>query len=237
MKRFIFLILFCIFSQCFAYDLYSQPTQRILDYSNVLSESQNTSILSTLNLIYDTESQTEIEVLIIPALPQNKTLIDLNTELFNKWKLGNKDLNNGILVTIVTSTNNIRISTGRGMDGMLPDSYLGRLMDDNHIKEQLINKQYYSAISKTIESMNYSIKHNQFGAHDTSNIQFKFIIAVIIAVILFLIIGSFIKCGDSLLSLVFLEFILRTFLIIIQVMISVSSIGGGGSSNGGGSSR
>lgn len=237
MKKFVFLFLFGVLSQCFGYDLYSQPTQRILDYSNVLTESQNTSILSTLNLIYDTESQTEIEVLLIPALPSNTTLVDLNTKLFNKWKLGNKDLNNGILVTIVTSTNNIRISTGRGMDGMLPDSYLGRIMDDNHIKEQIANKQYYSAITKTLESMNYSIKHNQFGAHDNSNIQFKFIIIVIITIILFLIIGSFIKCGDSLLSLVFLDFILRTFLIIVQVMVSISSVGGGGSSNGGGSSR
>ena len=231
-KILLFICVFITFN-VFGYDLYSQPTSRVIDYSNVLSNTQIQILNNKLNTIFKNESNTEIEVLLIPKLQDGLDLVDLNTKLFNSWKLGDKNLNNGVLITIVTDTNNIRISTGSGLEGALPDSYLGRIMDENQIKIKLVNKDYFNAINIVTESMNSSIIKENFGDIKLT-INRNYIIAIIVLVIGILVIGAFIPMGDSVLTFYLIYYL---FEILLMILTTAVKIGGGGGSSGGGSSR
>ena len=50
-------------------------------------------------------------------------------ELGNKWGIGNKDENNGVLILLATEDRKIWVSVGDGLGGALPDSKTGRFID------------------------------------------------------------------------------------------------------------
>jgi len=50
--------------------------------------------------------------------------------LFNLWGIGNSRNNSGLLLVYVTSLRGIRFQTGAGIEGLLPDAYLNRLLEE-----------------------------------------------------------------------------------------------------------
>jgi uncharacterized protein len=52
------------------------------------------------------------------------------TELFNHWGIGKKGENNGILVLVALQQRRIEVETGYGIEGILPDSEIGMLLQD-----------------------------------------------------------------------------------------------------------
>lgn len=49
--------------------------------------------------------------------------------LFNHWGIGNSYNNSGLLAVYVTSLRGIRFQTGAGIEGLLPDAYLTKLLE------------------------------------------------------------------------------------------------------------
>ncbi len=47
------------------------------------------------------------------------------TALFNRWKMGDKDANNGLLVLLVLDQRRMEMETGYGLEGIVPDGWLG----------------------------------------------------------------------------------------------------------------
>lgn len=230
-KKIIPLIFIFFIVNVFGYDIYSQPQSRVVDYSNVLSLKNIQTLNYELNNIYTKEGHTEIQVVIIPNLESNINLVDLNTKLFNTWQLGDKKLNNGVLITIVTNINKIRISTGSGLEGALPDSYLGRILDENKIHQKIMNKDYYNAINTIVESINVNIVNEKFNTQSYIKLT-KLQISGIIIICIILIIGIFIPVGDSVLTFYIFYYLIQFLLLILS-----SKIGGGGGSSGGGTDR
>lgn len=50
------------------------------------------------------------------------------TKLFEKWKIGKSDKDNGLLMLIVLDDRKVVIRTGRGLEGVLPDVVCGRII-------------------------------------------------------------------------------------------------------------
>lgn len=241
--RYFKIILVCflglISNICFAdngesIDYYQKPMYRIQDYTHSIRGQELSYINSQLKNIYDTEKGTEIEVVLIPTLPQNTTIEMFSLTAFNKWKLGTKDLNNGVLIVIVKDTSSIRIQTGSGIDGALPDSYLGRVMDDNHIKQQLQSGIYYKPINQMIESINTQISKEYKGA-TYSGLSIEQWVLIFIVICLIFFVGVAKTFGDTFLTFLIIRALFELLIVIINV--GISAIGGGGGSSGGGSSR
>lgn len=51
-------------------------------------------------------------------------------KLFNYWGIGNSDNNSGVLLLYVTSMRAMRFQTGAGIEGLLPDAYFKRLLEE-----------------------------------------------------------------------------------------------------------
>lgn len=53
---------------------------------------------------------------------------DFATALFDKWKVGKSDVDNGLLILVVPSIHAVQIRTGYGLEGVLPDAVCNRIL-------------------------------------------------------------------------------------------------------------
>lgn len=76
---------------------------------------------------------------------------DLGPQIFNKWKIGDQDKKNGVLILIseddLSGKREVFISTGYGIEGRLNDGKVGRIID-NFMLEDLKDGNYSKAINE-----------------------------------------------------------------------------------------
>ncbi|MBU5873027.1 TPM domain-containing protein, partial [Vibrio cholerae O1] len=59
---------------------------------------------------------------------------------FRQYGLGNKTMNNGVLLVVAVKDRKIRIEVGYGLEGALPDGKVGRILDQYAIPYLKENK-------------------------------------------------------------------------------------------------
>ena len=109
-----------------------EPTRifYVNDFANVIDENVEASI-TKVNLNYEKTSQ---KPQIVVATVQNMQGLDENkyaTDLFERWKIGNKEYNNGILIFLAIDERRIKIETGYGLEGAITDAEAGRILDSS----------------------------------------------------------------------------------------------------------
>lgn len=76
---------------------------------------------------------------------------DLGPQIFNKWKIGDQDKKNGVLILIseddLSGKREVFITTGYGIEGRLNDGKVGRIID-NFMLEDLKDGNYPKAINE-----------------------------------------------------------------------------------------
>lgn len=72
--------------------------------------------------LWDLRQQTSVEpaVVIVPSIG-DMTVEDFTRKLFDSWKIGKSDKDNGLLFLLVPEDRRVRIETGYGLEGVLPD--------------------------------------------------------------------------------------------------------------------
>ena len=80
--------------------------------------------------LYDLRLKTgaEVVVAVVPSLG-DKTIEEFSEELFTSWGIGKSDKDNGVLVVIAPNEKKVRIATGYGMEGILPDITAKKIID------------------------------------------------------------------------------------------------------------
>ena len=100
------------------------------DFVGLISEDAKSNIVR-VNLNYEnTEEKPQIVIAVVPdmqGLDENKYAV----ELFEKWGIGNKKYDNGVLVLLAMEERRIKIEVGYGLEGAITDSVSGRILDDS----------------------------------------------------------------------------------------------------------
>ena len=80
------------------------------------------------------EAQTKVEMCVV-ALESigDKDCFDFCYELFQRWGIGQAGQNTGVLVCFVLDSHDIRIMTGVGLEGVLPDARCSQIIHDHMI--------------------------------------------------------------------------------------------------------
>lgn len=100
----------------------------INDYANVLSDETKSYILSnSAELAKRTTAQ--IVVVVLDSL-NGEDSEEYTINLFRKWKIGDDQSDNGLLIFLSVQDREIKIKTGYGLEGNLNDSKLGRFVDE-----------------------------------------------------------------------------------------------------------
>lgn len=113
----------------FAQDfLPAQPTGMVNDFANMLSSSEENRLENKLRNYRDTTTNAFV-IATIESL-QGYPIEDVATTLFNKWDIQYQQRNNGVLILISEQDRSIKIETGYGLEGAIPDIMANRIIND-----------------------------------------------------------------------------------------------------------
>ncbi|MGC6408104.1 TPM domain-containing protein [Bisgaard Taxon 45] len=162
------------------------PFQYVNDYTKTLSDNDKAVLERKLSQ-YGQETSSQIAVVIIPST-QEYDISQYAFELGDKWGIGRKQLNNGVLMLVAKQDRKMFIAVGQGLEGVLPDAFLSQLIRNQmtpHFKEG----QYAIGINQGIDYLIAASK-GEFDAQQVLEETWEdyipfLMIAIFIAFILF----------------------------------------------------
>jgi uncharacterized protein len=121
------------------------PPRLVNDFSNVLSASEHQKLEQKLR-IYNDSTSSELAIIIIRSTGPYE-IAQYASELAQKWGIGKKQKDNGILLLVAVNDRKINISTGYGMEAVVPDAAAKRIIED-YIKPNFRNNNYYAGLDE-----------------------------------------------------------------------------------------
>lgn len=101
-------------------------TSSVVDLAGVLNHADQVKIAASL-LQFQRKYGPQLQVLVVPKL-EDETIESYSIKVVDKWKLGAKGKDNGVLLLVATENRKVRIEVGRGLEGDLPDVIAGRII-------------------------------------------------------------------------------------------------------------
>jgi uncharacterized protein len=100
------------------------PTGYVNDFAGVLSPSTRASV-EDLCIQVDRQAHAQIAVVTIKTLDNDVSVEEFATALEEKWKVGAKGTDRGVLMLLVMTPRRGRIEVGYGLEGILNDAKVG----------------------------------------------------------------------------------------------------------------
>jgi uncharacterized protein len=101
---------------------------RVTDISHTLSPEQESALEARL-AAFEKEKGSQIAVLLLPTT-RPETIEQYSIRVAEKWKLGRKGIDDGILVLMATQDREVRIEVGYGLEGVIPDVIAKRVIEE-----------------------------------------------------------------------------------------------------------
>ncbi|MEY4934743.1 MAG: hypothetical protein RIS64_1102 [Bacteroidota bacterium] len=188
-KWFITNILCLLLTLSFGQNLPEKPSppRLVNDFSNLMTP-QEQELLEKELVRYSDSTTTQITVITLPTL-DGYEIEPYGVELFRKWGIGTKK-NNGILVLVSTDPTRRRanITTGYGMEGVLPDMICKRIID-YQLVPNFKKKAYYDGLLATVKKIsqhaNGEYVNESFGQKDNGMTDGE-VVLMILFIILFI---------------------------------------------------
>lgn len=156
----VILIFFTFCTNIYANVSYS-PTNNFFvnDFANILSSSTESAIQQ---MAVSTQNATtaQIVVVTVPDL-EGRDIEGYSNELFNTWKIGSEEKDNGVLLLISSGDRKVRIEVGYGLEGAINDAKAGRILDDVAIP-YMKNNDYDTAVLGVVTQLQ-GIIYNEYG--------------------------------------------------------------------------
>ena len=106
----------------------SPPTAYFNDYAGVVSAADAQRLDAKLRAFAD-QTSTQVLVAVYRSLP-SPSLEDFTVRAAQSWRVGRKDWDNGAVLFVFVDDRKMRIETGYGLEGALPDQLAGRILDE-----------------------------------------------------------------------------------------------------------
>ena len=203
---------------------FPRPTGAVNDFANVIQADQR-AVMENLAREVLQKTGTAVVVATMPTVG-DMVVDDYATRLYESWGIGKKGEDKGVLILLALKERRVRIETGYGVEGILPDGVVGEIIR-LHVIPHLKQGDYGKGLSNAMTDVSDVIARNA-GVTLTGRPQLQpvqptggvpvspfTLLLFLIVVMLFL----FTATGRQILALLLL-----------------SSFGGGGRSYGGGSS-
>jgi uncharacterized protein len=115
-------ILLSLFCTIFVYGALTFPklTGRVVDEAGILSSGAKIKIESLLKSA-ENNSSNQVVVVTLKSL-QGNDIADYGYQLGRYWGIGQKKLNNGVLLIVAPNERKVRIEVGYGLEGKLTDA-------------------------------------------------------------------------------------------------------------------
>lgn len=210
---------------------YQKPKGWVNDYANVLSSSEESQLTRQLNGL-EQRSSNQVFIAIFPAIPDGEYLEDFSNKIFELWKPGLADQNNGILLAIFIKDRKIRIEVGYGLEDVLTDAQANTLITEI-LQPHFRKGNYYQGIAAAMDVLIPAVEGKyQIPVKKKSKSKKSPFSTIITIIIIFAILSRFRGGGSSGFGTRRRGSMLGPF--ILGSFLGSSSGGGFGSGGGGG---
>jgi uncharacterized protein len=127
-----------------------KPIAWVNDYAKLLSANEANALNSKLGY-YEDSTSTQIFVVTLDD-HGDQPISMLAAEIGQKWGVGQKGKENGMLILIYPADRQIWISTGYGLEEFIPDAVNKRIIE-TEIKPAFKNGQYYQGLDNATTVM------------------------------------------------------------------------------------
>lgn len=185
MKRLFLILVICLglLMPAFAADL-PKGSDYANDYANVLTEQTEEHINSTGRAFQESDG-TQVVVVTVESL-EEESVEDFSYDLFNDWGIGDKKEDKGVLILLSVVDRDIRIEVGDGMEGILNDAKVGRLIDTLAIPH-LAENDYDSGIKALFDGIVGVIGNPEASAEQESKDEDDDIVGTVIILIIIIL--------------------------------------------------
>lgn len=128
--------------------------QRVHDDAQVLKPETVDALEKQLK-VYEDSTSNQIAILIVQSL-DGDVLEEYSIRVVEKWKLGTKEKDNGVLLLIVVDDHKMRIEVGHGLEGVLTDAQSNRIIR-NEIAPNFRRGDYDAGVLAGIDGIIRSI--------------------------------------------------------------------------------
>jgi uncharacterized protein len=130
------------------------PPRLVNDFAGFLSPGEQ-NILEHKLVAFDDSTSTQITIVIVKDL-KGYDKADYAQRLGEKWGIGRKQLNNGILILVKPKTadsqGDVQIAQGYGLEGAIPDPTCAQVVD-NDILPAFRRGDYYGGLNKATTTL------------------------------------------------------------------------------------
>ncbi len=103
-----------------ALEVPQKPESHVNDYASILSGESKSAIEETL-ADFEAKTANQVVVATFEGL-EGQGIEDFSIRLAQKWKIGAKTKDNGVIVLVFKNDRQVRIETGYGLEGVLTDA-------------------------------------------------------------------------------------------------------------------
>jgi len=175
------------------------PARLVNDFAKVMTDEQVASLEYTLDT-FARSTTTQICIVTIPSL-NGYDIADYTFKLGEKWGVGQKDSNNGVVIVFKPKTEResgeVFVAVGYGLEGVIPDAVANRLIVNNEMIPHFRENDTYGGLLAGCKVI-MSLASSEFTAQDyeekvSGDGHYT---AFIIFVIVFFILFFFVNIGN-----------------------------------------
>src|SRR5271165_3588152 len=134
-----------------------KPPQYFNDFASLVSFEAGERLNRQL-AEFDRQTSNQILVVIYPSLPPDTSIEGFCEEAFRAWKPGQQGRNNGAILFVFLKDRKMRIQTGYGLEGALPDAICKRIISDE-ITPRFQARDFAGGLTAGVSAMTLAIEH------------------------------------------------------------------------------
>jgi uncharacterized protein len=143
---------------------------RLVDTTQSLSSADQARIKARLEQVEQTKGS-QIVVLIV-ATTQPEDIASYANRVANAWKIGRRDVGDGVLIVIAKEDRKLRIEVAKALEGAIPDLAAKQIIS-NTLAPALKQGQYAQGIEAAISQLEQRIGSENLPAPDAKNTGFN----------------------------------------------------------------
>lgn len=128
-----------------------KSSKYINDYADVLTDKQEESLAAIVKA-QEQKSTAQIAVVITNDVPPDYPIAMYAQDLFTKWGIGQKGLNNGLLILVFPNNRKARVQPGYGLEGILPDAYTSSVQRE-YMTPYFKQGDYYGGLNSLLQQI------------------------------------------------------------------------------------
>lgn len=130
--RVLSILLFTLLDVLLTAQIRYKPTGFVNDFAGVI-DSDSAQLMEQVSRSIQEKTGAQVSVVTVDSIAPYPTIENFSIELAQSWGIGGKGKDDGILIILAMKERKVRIEVGYGLEGAIPDSVAGRILDERVI--------------------------------------------------------------------------------------------------------